>query len=116
MSHQYTDETGTKWPFPCDLSDSHEGSCDGGEWAPGRYPAKRRPEGSCGILSDRQDCFDWCPLEYAHHGPHEYTSAWSPLPRPIRRHRKVDLLGCLVYLVVIISGIYLIGQGVRAIL
>ncbi len=39
-----------------------------------------------------------------------------PLPKPVRQHHKVDLLGCLVYLVIIISGIYLIGQGVRAIL
>ncbi len=96
--HLYTDETGTKWPFPCSYDDRHAGPCDGGEWKPGRFPKDRRPEGSCGILSDRQDCFDWCPLEYAHHGPHKYTQAWSPLPKPVRR---------------IVASLYWIGQAIR---
>ncbi len=64
--HLFTDESGRKFPLPCDYDDTHEGHC------------------------------------HATLGP-------------IRR-RRIDLLGCLVYLVIIISGIYLIGQGVRAIL
>ena len=48
-------------------------------------------------------------------------NAWEverarPLPRPIRQHRRIGMLGCLVYLVSIVAGLYLIAQGVRYLL
>ncbi len=37
----------------------------------------------------------------------------SHLPKPVRQHRRTDMLGCLVYLVSIVAGLYLIAQAVR---
>jgi hypothetical protein len=37
----------------------------------------------------------------------------APLPRPVRQHQRIGMLGCLVYLVSIVTGLYLIAQAIR---
>ncbi len=40
----------------------------------------------------------------------------APLPKPIRRHQKKDWLDRLMYWAIVLTGLYLIAQGVRLIL
>jgi hypothetical protein len=60
------------------------------------------------------DCWTCGKQHTVEFEPNDIIDAYSPelhnLPKPVGR---VDLLGCLAYLVIIIAAIYWIGQGVR---
>lgn len=59
---------------------------------------------------------DTLHVEYTLEGDGSITiDAWEvervrPLPKPVRR---IGMLGCLVYLVTIVTSLYLIGQAIR---
>ena len=62
---------------------------------------------------------DTLHVEYTLEGDGGITiNAWEVerarlLPKPIRQHRRIGMLGCLVYLVSIVASLYLIGQAIR---